>query len=451
MRRMAALAVLMVAGCATSHTPTEAEIALDELEAAACARSVRCEGPSGMGLSSDYFTPCGGHPLFELGAAAVARGAVSLDALALADCLEAMRFAPCRAVDYAVGLSRCESLFVPMLADGDVCRPGPVDGCTGGCAVAGPASCGGQCVPRAAIGEPCSDRLCAEGAHCDAGADLRCRARPSALGEACDETFLCAGDGGTPYPRRESYLACIGGVCELAPARTRGERCGPELGNCGPDDFCDGPSTTSTCVPRAPLGSACTSPSGCVADAFCGAGVCSESAIGSRCAASGTGSFSHAIDSCAEEGLLCVGYPARCAEAAAIGASCDADEGRPCGLGARCVLGECEPVVALGADCTDGDACALGTACIDGRRTEPPRFGEPCTVACLDGDCIDGRCEHLPDGAACARRYIESCTGYCQGESCAPGVAEGGACGFTVGICDAGLECRGGVCAPPCS
>jgi hypothetical protein len=156
-------------------------------------------------------------------------------------------------------------------------------------------------------------------------------------------------------------------------------------------------------------------------------------------------------------GALCVHEPCpddhrcsfvTCLAVRAPGDPCDAEHA--C-IG-RCEDGVCFDVVPPDALCDASVRCPWDWSCIDGRCTYLAGLGEPCTGECREGACIEGRCEHRPEGASCS---WGECEHGCRDGTCASPVAVVGApCDFGIG-CRAPLVCSpragSGICLAPCA
>jgi hypothetical protein len=273
----------------------------------------------------------------------------------------------------------------------------------------------GEIVVDAAASAACLADLEAQSGRCGLVAGAACKrilALHLALGEACSEP-LCADGAG--------YCSPSGGACQPLPASS-GAACETL---CGGDLLC----ASGACVARKPALSACAADLECAAPARCVAGGCrAPAAKGAACAATADCAVGLA---CAPTGH-CVAPPPTCAEPDACGnaSSCYATSAPACAAvhatGATCADGsqcaapdycdatthQCTAKPAPGAPCSDSVICAAGLAC-DPATTKcgpPPANGQPCALGSMGPiecaaslGCLDGTCGPLPtEGEACA-------------------------------------------------
>jgi hypothetical protein len=113
-----------------------------------------------------------------------------------------------------------------------------------------------------------------------------------------------------------------------------------------------------------------------------------------------------------------------------------------------------------GEPCTFDGECAAGLLCDEPSGACAPalEFGEACSEGdlCRASECLDGICQYqVASGGPC--RYNTNCP---AGESCfeieadgrfacAPALEQGAPCGDMRYVCEDGLYCLDGVCAPP--
>lgn len=271
--------------------------------------------------------------------------------------------------------------------------------------------CGGLGgVPLRAAGSACGyDSQCSS-QSCSAPADGGCGVCVDVrgLGQAC----------GGPLERCSGSASCAGGVCKsskktLGEACTIGAKgesfeCDDEL-HCAPDSLI---TSQGTCVARGVLGGACDGLVNCALGAQCSGGECVVASLGAE------------------------------------GDSCD---GRQCVAGLFCGEGICRrATLPIGADCGGPDRglnrCAPGGSCeLTGGPIPPGGYYYP--VACFpvpqEGEpCPSGQCG---EGLFCPGQFgsnVPVC-GRLRTR------VAGQDCGFR-DVCNAGLECRSGVCVEPC-
>lgn len=152
-------------------------------------------------------------------------------------------------------------------------------------------------------------------------------------------------------------------------------------------------------------------------DGGCGAMWVGAQPVGGACAP-GIESFVCAPGSACVLGLDFCGT---CQEAAAVGASCAAQE-VTCETSARCVDGSCVTRSLPGAACSDTQPCVVGAGCTEGTCVgfDVVAVGEACDRdrRCPYGaECVSGLCEVAP-------RLGEPCSSV----PCATGTCEGGLC-----------------------
>jgi hypothetical protein len=120
----------------------------------------------------------------------------------------------------------------------------------------------------------------------------------------------------------------------------------------------------------------------------------------------------------------------------------------------------CTPRTAIGAACHSAP-CSAGQACVDGLCARVDAVGDPCSgecgagLMCTRSDAGDFTCQpRFGEGAACTNPCagIPLCSGsvcdeglICEGGVCAPVVGPGAACGES-GACPHAFDCIDGVC-----
>ncbi|UJR80023.1 hypothetical protein [Sandaracinus amylolyticus] len=262
----------------------------------------------------------------------------------------------------------------------------------------------------------------------DAVADASCAAIDRASLPACEDAFV-----GT---------VAAGGACALDE-------------ECAGDAFCRIELTCpGTCQARVPSGSACEGDDECQAALRCLGGTCQAPAREGAACGGGT-----EIECAA--GLVCLGQQEPSAtmpegrtglcrslpatQTAAIGATCDPDNGPLCVSGVSCALigvtAGTTPVFECVAASTSGGACNLGFpdpcpfdhTCegvdlamgdFEGTCVALPRAGEPCpNNRCgRDAWCSSGTCRAVQSiGSACTSD-ADCFSGFCDGGTCAEGV-----------------------------
>jgi uncharacterized protein (TIGR03382 family) len=269
------------------------------------------------------------------------------------------------------------------------------------------------CVPKrpqadpCAAGNECLSSFCADGLCCT-----------SACGEACNScdqpgsegtcTLSPAGHGGAPSC---GAYVCLG----------TGPNC-PNLclndSYCAQGHFCE----NNACVPKRPIGAACTAQNQCLSD-HCVDGFCCDTACADACdacnVAGSEGTCSPVAQgqpgapSCVP--YLCDGTQASCPN------SCVQDP--DCAFGYRCAGNVCIPRTPNGGPCTDSFECLSGV--------------------CQGGICCDRVCN-----GACEACDLPGVTGTCSpvaagnpgAPSCAPYVCSG-ATGTCPGTCSNDTHC----------
>lgn len=273
----------------------------------------------------------------------------------------------------------------------------------------------------------------------------------------------------------------LGGV----PLRAAGSACGHNS-QCS-SQSCNAPAEggCGVCVDIHGLGQPCGGPlERCSGSATCTGGVCTSTkkTLGEACSI-GTGKGGGPPE-CDDE-LYCALNPllrtsrlqgmGNCAARGVLGGACDSLVG--CALGARCVDGECV-VASLGTegDSCDGRQCVAGLFCGAGIcRTATLPIGANCGGPDRDlNNCAPGGTCTFTGGPMLNGLYPVACFPIPQeGEPCPSGQCGEGLfcpgqfgsnlpvcgrlrtrvagqdCGFR-DVCNAGLECRSGVCVEPC-
>lgn len=272
-------------------------------------------------------------------------------------------------------------------------------------ALEGSSSTGDPCL----VAEDCLSRDLCDGVGCE----RVCTARPH-TGDPCSTR-------GTPC----IDSVCIDGACMAYAAE--GESCG--VRPCGNGLICVTSGPSRVCAPLGAVDDPCTTPSGCTGNLIC------------TCTSPG----------CVER---------RCALGANEGDACAPDV--LCQVGLRCVGERCVPVSLPGGSCVDDSRCPEGFFCAVGSCEPKPALGDTCAVVgCVEGICVDGRCELGSVGAACDpfSTALNVCDGFCECDDAAcmtahctaPGT-EGQLCAFD--SCAESLVClessRGWFCEPVC-
>lgn len=423
-------------------------LAAAALAAPACSGSDPTTSSDSSSSSSSSSSSAGGGPL---------TGAALLDAaycapLAKLVCAEAATCgcsaAPgwpatsdaCRATITA----RCDAvptLVMAGLASGEiVVDPAASAACladleaqSGRCSLVAGAACKRILALHVALGQPCSEPLCADGAgYCStSGGD--CRPLPTSSGATCET--LCGGD-----------LLCANGACV---ARK------PPLAACNADLECASPArcVAGACSAPGAKGALCASTADCAVGLAC--------ALGGTCAA--PPAMCAAPDACGNASSCYATNAPACAGVHATGAACA--DGSQCAAPDYCdtMTHVCTAKPASGAPCSDSVVCAAGLAC-DPATTKcgpPPASGQPCALGSMGPvecaaslGCLDnGTCGPLPtEGQPCAilNRCAPGlgCDFAANGSFCVKPHSAGEAC-TNDSVCVAGLYC--GVAALTCT
>jgi hypothetical protein len=268
---------------------SDASIALSNLPAAdldaLCSYMARCgEMPDKTSCEAAV------NPDLAQLSAGVQAGRIKYDGKAAAACLDVLKSASCNYSALQTEPQACRDTFKGTVASGGVCYTGMdcISGDCGSGVCSGSGCCPGVCSASTSlagqipIGGNCSGASagCVSGAFCSYGSTPTCQAK-AAIGQVCD----------TSYPQE----ACAVGAFCLAS--------GPNAGTCGrlaaegqacysgSDDhacdsmldFCD--PVALKCVPKIPVGGACSSDASCVGYATCDAsGHClAEARAGQAC------------------------------------------------------------------------------------------------------------------------------------------------------------------------
>lgn len=260
-------------------------------------------------------------------------GTVELgDATAIETCKQYIAENACFDLDEG---NPCEDVFVGKVALGQPCDDDIQ--CAGDAHCDKPSETGcGTCTALKANGIACVDQDECMGHNCSDGvcADL------AGPGESCDDDSNCAG-----------VLTCTAGICaEADTSWTRGDPC-QDLFDCnlGSGDLaCNIFAASPTCQPFKALGE-----------------TCGPGAMGGVCRI-----LEH--QHCRVEGMT-----ATCAmnSVAAIGETCDFDQGIDCPVGARCVdhdgnaqtPSQCMQVLPEGGACSVDEQCPILYECIGGK------------------------------------------------------------------------------------
>jgi hypothetical protein len=394
---------------------------------------------------------------------------------------------------------------------GPICdaASGACVGCTSDAACGGDAFCtGGQCVPKAANGQPMPPMAPVSGQCTPVTAPQGC------LSGVCDPLTNrcgvangqpCAGSGECQSGFCEADGLCglqNGEVCDTS-THCRSQLCGID-GRCGMPNggVCQAtPQCRSTCAADdlcgAVNGAPCTDGSQCRAgvcgaDAHCGApggSACqnSQSCRSGACVAGTCVAGCQTDADCSMGQTWCDGVAHQCLPVAIDGGACE--------RGAGCMSGLCGSAgicitPTSGGTCAADAECGMGYACETTSRACVPQAvnGAPCdrSASCLSGVCYaDGACG-LPDSAPCssaascragacgqgnlcgsacqedsdclATHFCDAQSASClprlgngqgcqRGDQCAAGVCSGGACGQgNGGACGQNSTCQSGVC-----
>ncbi|MCB9593385.1 MAG: hypothetical protein H6719_11695 [Sandaracinaceae bacterium] len=360
--------------------------------------------------------------------------------------------------------------------------------------------CGGATCPGCSDGGTCTAGTDCLSGVCDA-ATMLC-ATPSCSDGVLNaaETGIDCGGGTCPACTTGGGCAtgsdCASGVCDAASMTCAAASCmdgvmnGAETGvDCGggcagcPDG---GMCTTGTdCASRVCMGTMCVSPTctdgvrnGAETGVDCGGGTCPTCTAGGGC--SGPSDCTSGV--CDPTTMTC--SSAGCMDGVRNGAETGVDcgggtcpgcpDGGPCGTGADCASGSCDPTTMTcdmptctdlrrnGAetdiDCGGGTcpACSPGEDCLMGRDCSSGICGggsmtcnaPTCSDGVLNGtetdiDCGGGTCSPCDPGDIC-RRASDCSSGVCDGTrhcaapTCSDGVQNGG---------ETGVDC-GGPCTP---
>jgi hypothetical protein len=251
----------------------------------------------------------------------------------------------------------------------DVCRaclpPLATDAWSPGPAV--PCDDGDACT----VGDTCRDGVCRPGAPADCGEDNPC------VVAGCDPATGCTStdrDGAVCSDGDPCTLGdvCDGGACQAGPgtlACDDGNACTDDV--CQPGVGCRFADTTAPCDDGDP----------CTTGETCQGGACVATG-GPRC-----DDGNECTDDACQPGVGCVH----------VNNVAGCDDGDPCSLGDRCVVGSCRPGPAR-PDCDDGNGCT-DDVCTPFVGCEHPANTNPCDDGdlCTDGDvCAGGACQPGP-------------------------------------------------------
>lgn len=278
---------------------------------------------------------------------------------------------------------------------------------------------------------------CGNGSACFEDADCQSHfCQPSGAGGGEPGTCTaCSGDADCdPY-------ACDGGTCLATCA---------DDGDCASTSYCVG----DTCVPKRPLGAACTAANQC-ASGFCADGVCCDAACQGGCAACdqpSTGTCTiFAQGAAGDPGcspFVCNGTSGACPT------SCSADV--DCAAGRYCNGTTCLAKKSQGASCNAANECLSGN-CVDGFccNTGCINACDACNLGGSQGTCLprpDGSAGVPPCDPYLCNGNIATCPSfcmtasdcigghYCGGSQCLPLKTNGSSCASAV-------ECQSGHCA----
>ena len=277
-----------------------------------------------------------------------------------AECLDAVKHAPCDAVQAAEDFRRhCSGVVTAGVATGGTCWG---DGeCVGGRCI--DPDCGGTCTAFAFPGGACVPTGGAPEMSCDPSVQFcspqgTCYRKETKGGPcAADDECLFA-------------LVCAAGKCDDPPRVTRGHACDGTL-PCADGLYCD---ASGICLPLASAGQPCAQPDACEAGATCLDGACAP---------------------WLDAGGACVPGPTSQA------GGCPATQ--------SCSGGQCSTLSAIKsgplAQCTTDDDCADGLYCATGNYCY---YVGGVNAACLSDrecdpelQCVSGAC-HTPGYVMCA-------------------------------------------------
>ncbi len=365
---------------------------------------------------------------------------------------------PCTEGDACVAGVCAPGLPVAGCACGrDADCPGTGDGCAGA-----PACIAGRCalVPVGGVtcdapAGSCAANVCAEGV---------CMAEPLTSGSCTDGNLCTTKDSCTDG-------ACVGVAGEACTCTEDADCAGFEDG-----DLCNGVlgCVDGACTVLAETRVVCPTPDGPCRAAVCepSTGLCLEGnrsdgvacadgdlcTLGDRCL---EGACQPTVAALCGPPALCDGAP--CDSACLKPLSCDSaagcpsddewllsgtpcDDGDPCHLDDRCLLGRCRPGnVTL--TCGDGGpcrtpSCTAGAGCTTMPLEGPCDDGDPCTLGdgCVDGECAPGAPKDCEDDDPCT-------TGFCTaGVGCS--LVNNTALCDDGDVCTSGDRCQAGQCKP---
>jgi hypothetical protein len=320
------------------------------------------------------------------------------------------------------------------------------------------------CVPKQALGTPCSagtqcqSGFCTDGVCCSAACGGACDVCSVALGASVNGTCtpLAAGSAGTPSC---APFVCNGssGACPAA--------CVTDAG-CDAAHYCSG----GACVARAITGTACTAADQCATN-YCVDGFCCNAACNAggcqRCDVAGQQGSCVVLAQGSAGNPSCGAYVCDGANGACP-ATCTADSA--CASGYWCGAGTCHPKGGPGAACSATNQCTSGF-CADGVCCNTACNGgcDACNLAGSSGTCTVVAAGSPGAGPNCAPYVCDgtnaacpaSCTtnascasgAYCQAGVCIGRLGDGQACAIGTdclsGFCTDGVCCNA-ACSGPC-
>ncbi|MBI5482183.1 MAG: hypothetical protein HY906_25230 [Deltaproteobacteria bacterium] len=336
-------------------------------------------------------------------------------------CCESASCGPCQACNLGSPGTPGVCSTVTNAPDSDTCTGNYMCDALGACKLVNGQPCGTN-------GTLCASGFCADGMCCNAACNGPC--------DQCVNPGYCVftAHGSLGSPSCSPYV-CSGGSGSCPTS------CGTDA-DCAPGYLCNG----TQCMPKQPIGSACSSGENCNST-FCANGVCCDAACAGGC------------DVCT----------------AALGAPADGT----CTVLSAGDAGQnpsCSPYLCDGTNgscptsCTDDSACGAAFYCGgDGSCRARRAQGQSCNLVsdcavagcreCASGNCVDGYCCDTACDGGCdvCNATPGTCTPVAQGgagnPSCSPYVCSGspgtcpGTCSTDAG-CATGYYCSGNTCVP---
>ena len=304
--------------------------------------------------------------------------------------------------------------------DPDTCTGNNQCSATGVCLLKDGQSCG--------AGTQCASGFCADGICCNAACNGPC--------DQCVSPGFCIfmAHGSVGSPTCSPYV-CSGGNAACPTT------CGSDA-DCAPGFLCNG----STCMPKQPNGSACSSGANCNST-FCSDGVCCDKACTGGCDVCAHSLGATADGTCTVLGAGNAGQNPPCSPYVCDGVS-----------------GSCPTSCTGDAQCAANAYCG-GDASCRARRAQGQscNLTADCLVAgcreCASGNCVDAYCCNSACNGACdvCNSTPGTCTNVAQGAAgnppCSPYVCTGssGSCPNTCSNdagCATGYYCSGTTCVP---